>query len=68
MKVSGQNIPSADLLEYKGSLQQATGCIGRGKNLYGIVIYNQTKYGTSFYVRMRYPFGVPHMQGGERNT
>lgn len=65
MKTYGQNIPSGDLDEYKASLQQGSRRLADDTNMYGDKVYNQTKYHTNIYVRMRYPFRVPHMQGGE---
>jgi len=63
MKVQGQNIPSADLFMYQGSLQEATPTIGPPFNNYGTFKYGQGKYGSRFYVRLRYPFQLPTMQG-----
>jgi len=63
MKVQGQNIPSADLFMYQGSLQEATPTIGPPFNNYGTFKYGQGKYGSRFYVRLRYPFQLPTMKG-----
>jgi len=48
---------------YQGSLQEATPTIGPPFNNYGTFKYGQGKYGSRFYVRLRYPFKLPHMQG-----
>lgn len=63
MKVKGQSIPSDILEPYGESLQTATRRQAADTNLYNNEIYNETKYHTNMYVRLRYPWEIPHMQG-----
>lgn len=61
--VVNQSIPSAFASVYRTHLQPATDF--DGPIVYKSVKYNQARYGAGLimYVKKRYPFRLPHMQG-----
>lgn len=63
MKVFGFSIPSSLGFAFSGSLQYPTRRIATNMHLYNTFKYGQGKYGSNFYVKMRDPFRIPHMQG-----
>lgn len=64
VRVFSQNIPGYLASAYISDLQPSTSYLPG--SLYGISIYGLAKYGIASlsYVRERYPFRLPHMQGG----
>lgn len=63
MKTYGHNIPSSLQLEFSASLQLPSRIQASYSNCYNQKKYNKTKYSTNFFVKMRDPFRVPHLQG-----
>ena len=63
VRITGQNIPSADLYLYEGSMQVATGLKTVLTNKYNTFKYSKSKYRSSYYVRMRYPFTMKSRRG-----
>ncbi len=64
VQVKNQNIPSEYLSAYISSLQKES--ILFAGSVYGNAIYGIATYGiaSKTFIRERYPFHLPHMQGG----
>lgn len=63
VRVNVQNIPSEFSASYISSLQASTnykGLVLYGQKAYGFFLYSG---GSNIYVRERYPFRLPSMQG-----
>ena len=62
--VLSQNIPSELMASYILNLQVATAPFS--SSVYGLAVYGSNIYGSTspFYIRKRYPFELPPMQGG----